>query len=121
MPSFNRVIVMGNLTRDPDVREVGVNAVKVCRFSVAMNERRKDRDTFGYFLDIADIFVNDYFSGHQSDDESWSSLLKTAADKNFDFTSFLQTISETRDALNRSANIGLLTDQMLNKMMGGAS
>ena len=44
MPSFNRVIVMGNLTRDPDVREVGMNAVKVCRFSLAMNERRKDRN-----------------------------------------------------------------------------
>ena len=43
MPSFNRVIVMGNLTRDPDVREVGMNAVKVCRFSLAINERRKGR------------------------------------------------------------------------------
>ena len=43
MPSFNRVIVMVNLTRDPDVREVGMNAVKVCRFSLAINERRKDR------------------------------------------------------------------------------
>ena len=50
MPSFNRVIVMGNLTRDPDVREVGMNAVKVCRFSVAMNERRKDRN--GNVIDI---------------------------------------------------------------------
>jgi single-strand DNA-binding protein len=34
---------MGNLTRDPDVRTVGVNAVKVCRFSLALNERRRDR------------------------------------------------------------------------------
>ena len=44
MPSFNRVIVMGNLTRDPDVRTVGMNAVKVCRFSLALNERRRDRN-----------------------------------------------------------------------------
>ena len=43
MPSFNRVIVMGNLTRDPDVRIVGANAVKVCRFALALNERRRDR------------------------------------------------------------------------------
>ena len=43
MPSFNRVIVMGNLTRDPDVRTVGVNAAKVCRFTLALNERRRDR------------------------------------------------------------------------------
>ena len=83
-------------------------------------DRRRDRDTFSYFLDIADIFVNDYFSGHHTGDESWDSLLKQAADNNFDFTSFLQTISETRDALNRAANTGLLTDQMLFKMMGGA-
>ena len=43
MPSFNKVIVMGNLTRDPDVRIVGANAVKVCRFALALNERRRDR------------------------------------------------------------------------------
>ena len=43
MPSFNRVVVMGNLTRDPDVRTVGVNAAKVCRFALALNERRRDR------------------------------------------------------------------------------
>ena len=50
MPSFNRVIVMGNLTRDPDVREVGMNAVKVCRFALALNERRRDRN--GNMVDI---------------------------------------------------------------------
>ena len=44
MPSYNKVIVMGNLTRDPDVRTVGVNAVKVCRFVLAINERRRDRN-----------------------------------------------------------------------------
>ena len=43
MPSFNKVIVMGNLTRDPDLRTVGVNAVKVCRFALALNERRRDK------------------------------------------------------------------------------
>ena len=37
MPSFNKVIVMGNLTRDPEVRQVGVNAVKVCRFALALD------------------------------------------------------------------------------------
>jgi len=43
MPSFNKVILMGNLTRDPDVRAVGSGAVKVCRFGLAVSERRKDR------------------------------------------------------------------------------
>ena len=41
--------------------------------------------------------------------------------KNFDFTAFLQTLSLARDGLRRSANAGLLTDQMLYRMMGGAS
>jgi len=50
MPSFNKVIVMGNLTRDPEVRQVGVNAVKVCRFALALNERRRDRN--GNMVDI---------------------------------------------------------------------
>ena len=44
MPSFNKVILMGNLTRDPEVRTVGANAVKVCRFALALNERRRDRN-----------------------------------------------------------------------------
>ena len=50
MPSFNKVILMGNLTRDPEVRTVGANAVKVCRFALALNERRKDRN--GNMVDI---------------------------------------------------------------------
>ncbi|MBO6166743.1 MAG: single-stranded DNA-binding protein [Kiritimatiellae bacterium] len=44
MASFNRVILMGNLTRDPDVRAVGVNGMKVARLGVALNERRRDRN-----------------------------------------------------------------------------
>ena len=44
MPSYNKVIVMGNLTRDPDLRTVGMNGVKVCRFALAINERRRDRN-----------------------------------------------------------------------------
>ncbi|MBQ4200533.1 MAG: single-stranded DNA-binding protein [Kiritimatiellae bacterium] len=41
---------MGNLTRDPEVRQVGANAVKVCRFALALNERRRDRN--GNLVDI---------------------------------------------------------------------
>ena len=91
------------------------------RDAVKDSDRRRDRDTIGYFLDIAEIFVNDYFSGHVTDDESWTALLNMAKEKNFDFTAFLQTVSLARDGLRRSANVGLLTDQMLYRMMGGAS
>ncbi len=43
MASFNRVILMGNLTRDPDVRTAGSSGMKVARLSMAVNERRRDR------------------------------------------------------------------------------
>ena len=44
MASFNRVILMGNLTRDPDVRTAGASGMKVARLSLAVNERRRDRN-----------------------------------------------------------------------------
>ena len=44
MASFNRVILMGNLTRDPDVRATGASGMKVARLGLAVSERRKDRN-----------------------------------------------------------------------------
>ena len=44
MASFNRVILMGNLTRDPDVRATGATGMKVARLGLAVSERRKDRN-----------------------------------------------------------------------------
>ena len=56
MASFNKVILMGNLTRDPDVRLAGVNGMKVARLGVAINERRRDRNgqmiDFPVFIDV---------------------------------------------------------------------
>lgn len=47
---------MGNLTRDPDVRATGATGMKVARLSVAVNERRKDRNgqiqEFPVFVDV---------------------------------------------------------------------
>lgn len=55
MASFNRVILMGNLTRDPDIRAVGVNGMKVARLGVALNERRRDRN--GQVIDTP-VFID---------------------------------------------------------------
>ena len=44
MASFNKVILMGNLTRDPDVRATGSSGMKVARLGLAVNERRRDRN-----------------------------------------------------------------------------
>ena len=43
MASFNRVILMGNLTRDPQLKYLPSN-LAVCEFGLAVNHRRKDRD-----------------------------------------------------------------------------
>lgn len=40
--TMNRVILAGNLTRDPDVKELG--GYKVCAFTLAVSERFKTRD-----------------------------------------------------------------------------
>ena len=55
MASFNKVILMGNLTRDPDVRATGASGMKVARLGVAVNERRRDRS--GQFVDYP-VFVD---------------------------------------------------------------
>jgi len=40
--NINRVIVTGNLTRDPELRDVGSTAV--CQMRIAVNSRRKGTD-----------------------------------------------------------------------------
>lgn len=56
MASFNKVILMGNLTRDPDVRVTGSSGMKVARLGLALNERRRDRNgniqDFPVFVDV---------------------------------------------------------------------
>lgn len=42
MASLNKVIIIGNLTRDPEVR-YAANGNAVCNFTVATNERWKDK------------------------------------------------------------------------------
>ncbi|MCK4651232.1 single-stranded DNA-binding protein [Candidatus Babeliales bacterium] len=44
MASYNRVIMMGNLTRDPDHRQLA-SGQSVCRLSLASNRQFKNRQT----------------------------------------------------------------------------
>lgn len=44
MASFNRVILMGNLTRDPEVRFTS-SGMAVCNIGLAVNRRIKDQQT----------------------------------------------------------------------------
>jgi single-strand DNA-binding protein len=43
MPSFNKVILMGNLTRDPEVR-VTQQGMSICKFTVATSRQSKNPD-----------------------------------------------------------------------------
>jgi single-strand DNA-binding protein len=50
MANVNRVVVSGNLTRDPELRQLaGGNSV--CKLRIAVNTRKKDRDSnqWNYF------------------------------------------------------------------------
>ena len=42
MATFNRVVLMGNLTRDPQLRDAGSTGHKVCDMGIAVGEKRKD-------------------------------------------------------------------------------
>ncbi|HPF14117.1 MAG TPA: single-stranded DNA-binding protein, partial [Planctomycetota bacterium] len=44
MASFNKVILMGNLTRDPELKYTQSN-MAVCKVGVAVNRRYKDAQT----------------------------------------------------------------------------
>ena len=44
MASFNKVILVGNLTRDPELRTAGSGGVKVASFGLAVNDTYRDRD-----------------------------------------------------------------------------
>lgn len=43
MANFNRVILMGNLTRDPELKYLPSNTA-VCEFGLAVNRRWRDKD-----------------------------------------------------------------------------
>jgi len=45
MASFNKVILAGNLTRDPELRTAGTGGAKVATFGLAVNEVFRDKNT----------------------------------------------------------------------------
>ena len=53
MVSFNRVILAGNLTRDPELRSTN-EGVPVCDFGIAVN-RRKPKDSHEEKADFFDV------------------------------------------------------------------
>ncbi len=88
------------------------------RFSkLNKSDKNNVRDTMKYFVDIALIFVSDYLNDYTIDDETHSNLMQIVRKKGFDYEKYLQTMIETKDALNKNANGLLLIDQMLYKLL----
>ncbi len=68
MASFNKVILMGNLTQDPELKQTA-SGVSVCSFSIAVNRRFGKNEQGQQTVDFINIvawrqqaeFVNRYF------------------------------------------------------------
>jgi single-strand DNA-binding protein len=52
--NINRVVVSGNLTRDPELRQLP-SGNSVCKLRLATNTRKKDRET-GQWTDVPNYF-----------------------------------------------------------------
>lgn len=50
--NYNKVIVAGNLTRDPEIKHTP-NGVMVCSFSIAVNRQGKDKKEVSFFNVVA--------------------------------------------------------------------
>lgn len=91
MASYNKVILMGNLTRDPELRYTP-NNMPICKFGLAVNRRFKDGQTGEWkeeptFIDVtifgarAEPFARYHTKGKQAFIEG-SLRLDTWEDKN---------------------------------------
>lgn len=91
MASYNKVILMGNLTRDPELRYTP-NNMPICKFGLAVNRRFKDGQTGEWkeeptFIDVtifgarAEPFARFHTKGKQAFIEG-SLRLDTWEDKN---------------------------------------
>jgi len=54
-PNINRVVITGNLTRDPELRSTPNNGMSICSLRVAVNGRKKDPDS-GQWVDKPNYF-----------------------------------------------------------------
>ena len=57
MASYNRVIMMGNLTKDPDFKQLS-SGQGVCRFSMASNRQFKNRQTGAMAQEVCFIDID---------------------------------------------------------------
>ena len=56
MASINRVVLVGNLTRDPELRSTS-SGMSVCKMGIAVNDRRKQGDDWVEKVNFFDVTV----------------------------------------------------------------
>ena len=61
--SLNRVVLIGRLTRDPELRTAG-SGLAVCNFSIAVNRIRKDDQDADFFNVTAFGKTAEFVAGH---------------------------------------------------------
>jgi single-strand DNA-binding protein len=57
MANYNKIIIMGNLTRDPDYKQLG-NGQALCRLTIANNRTYKNRQTGATVSDVCFVDVD---------------------------------------------------------------
>lgn len=48
MPNYNKTLLMGHLTRDPEIRHVGGNNTAICSATIAVSKKMKNKQTGKY-------------------------------------------------------------------------
>jgi single-strand DNA-binding protein len=51
MAGYNLAVVVGNLTKDPELRYIAASGTAVCNFTVAVNTKRKEGEDSVFFAD----------------------------------------------------------------------
>ena len=98
--NINRVILTGNLTRDPEVRSNPGTGVSICNLGIAVNGRRKNNET-GNWEEKANFFRVTVF-GRQAD--SCGQYLKkgraVAIDGRLDWRQYETSEGQKREAID---------------------
>ena len=77
MANINRVVLVGNLTRDPELRHTG-GGTAVCNLRIAVNTRRKDGAT-GEWADKPNYFDVAVFGNQAESCGARKKMLQAAA------------------------------------------
>lgn len=112
MPSFNKVLLMGNLTRDPELRFTP-NGAAVASFGLAVNRRYKQGDDWKEEVCFVDITV--WGKSGENCAEYLSKGSGVFIDGRLHFQSWESATGEKRNKLEVVAN----TVQFLSRPGGG--